>query len=163
MGISFDPADIFELRYQAELRQANHDNEQALLSWLSFAESWRDQVRNQWVPGTPLPAITHQPAEVIRVTVDYGARTITTKLGPDLVADGKLEPPPPPPPKPPNVAELGAQVGYKMFACGPNDTMPYNREGEPATVTTFNGKQYVKIGVASPWVKDGVTVYYKEL
>ena len=164
---SFEITDIFAGDARNQLANASLRNNDALLGWISRSTSWLDQVRNQWVPGTPLPARPAPPAERVKVTVDYQARVITTEYGPELVADPTLKIPDPPPPLPQGVAERGAKIGYKMWGCGPNDTMPFNRvePGQPESgpTVTFDGKLHRKVGYESPWAKDGVTVFYREM
>ena len=163
----FSENEIFEFDYRTQLANANERNRDNLINWLDYAASWQDMVRNQWVTGTPLPPIVRRPAAVIRVDADYAARKITTTYGPDLVADGDLKPPEPPLPKPAGVAQRGVKIGYKMWACGQDDTMPVNvvhpPEPESGPTVTFDGKLHRKVGYEAPWAKDQMTVFYREL
>ena len=163
----FSENEIFEFDYRTQLANANERNRDNLINWLDYAASWQDMVRNQWVTGTPLPPIVRRPAAIIRVHADYVARKITVTYGPDLVALGDLMPPEPPPPDPAGVAERGVKIGYKMWACGKNDTMPANvvhpSEPESGPTVIFDGKPHRKVGYENPWAKDQLTVFYREL
>jgi hypothetical protein len=162
------PEQLFEMEYQSQLKGANHLNQQALLDFLSRKDSWLENAPIRVALGLPQEA-KPVPRSVITVVAHRAEpRSVETLYeGAGLVADPTVELPipPPPPPKPANVAQLGIQVGFRMFACGPDDTMPYNRDGEPGITVEINGKKYVKVGCESAFgpPPDRMIVFYRQV